>query len=248
VPRGSQGRAAVPAASPLPSPTAVPVRVPPLCDLDTEFDMPDEPSMDGPPGCPASTRAGWYASTAFVGNSRLLPFTFTLPAGWRVVPVGHILAVDLRTRGGTVVTIVSFPVAYGRMRPVPPERLLRRLGRTPGLSVTGRLLGEPDGRSRWWQADVTASTKAVPSACGRGTTCVPVLASGYDPRQRLHPVGVRLGGRARLLLHAVTGAPVAVWVWDVGDPSDPVTREALAVVDSLELYPTRPWKPYGSAN
>jgi hypothetical protein len=41
---------------------------------------------------------------------------------------------------------------------------------------------------------------------------------------------------------------VAVWVWDIDDQSDPVTQEALAVVDSIETYPTRPRKPYGSAN
>jgi hypothetical protein len=247
-PRASRSAAADPAASPSPRPTAVPVRVPPLCEQDTEFDMPDEPPMDGPPRCPASTPAGWYASTAFVGNSSLVPFTFTLPAGWRVVPVVRGLAVDLRTRGRTAVTVISSPVAVDGRRWTAPERLLRRLGRTPGLRVTDVASPELNLRQRWWAASVQASGAHPRAECSRHATCIPVLPTSYGYPGTRFVVGVRPGGRARLMLNAVTGAPVAVWVWEVNDPSDPVTREALAVLDSIKLYPTRPWQPYGSTD
>jgi hypothetical protein len=204
--------------------------------------------MDGPPRCPASTPAGWYASTAFVGNSSLVPFTFTLPAGWRVVPVVRGLAVDLRTRGRTAVTVISSPVAVDGRRWTAPERLLRRLGRTPGLRVTDVASPELNLQQRWWAASVQASGAHPRAECSRHATCIPVLTTSYGYPGNRFVVGVRPGGRARLMLNAVTGAPVAVWVWEVNDPSDPVTREALAVLDSIKLYPTRPWQPYGSTD
>jgi hypothetical protein len=253
----AEARAAATTAPASSSPAAVPVRVPPLCDQDTTFDMVDEPQMDGPAGgCPARTPAGWYASTAFVGHSSLLPFTFTLPDGWRVVRIKWGMQVDLRTRGRTAVTFVSLPLASGREQPdETPEALLRRIARAAGLTMTPPVQTQANG-SWWWTTDIGATPRARASeACGRGISCVPVLTSGYDHIGVPRAVGTPAGGASRLMLRAVTGAPLAVWLWDAPEPADSaadpahirdvVIQEALAVVDSVTVYPSRPWKPFG---
>lgn len=257
--QAAEAAASPPTAPASPSPSGTPVRVTPLCEQDTEFIVLDEPPMDGPPSCPAGTPAGWYASTAFVGNSSLLPFTFTLPDRWHVVRVKSGFQVDLRTRGRTAITVVSLPYAYRRGSPEEkPAKMLRRIARQAGLTVT-RPVEVPPGQRSWLAVDVFAADDTLTSdACRRNTPCVPVLASGYDRRGEVRAVGVPVGARSRLLMHAVTGAPLAVWIWDVPEPVDPaagadaepsttwevVTAEALAVVDSVTVYPSRSWKPY----
>lgn len=60
------------------------------------------------------------------------------------------------------------------------------------------------------------------------------------------PLGVTPAATARLLLRAVTGQNLAVWIWDVHDLSDPATQEALTVAGSIEVYAARMPKPLES--
>lgn len=153
--------------------------------------------MNGPPGCPAATPAGWYASTAFVGTSSLLPFTFTLPDGWRVQAASFGLVVNCRTRGRTVVTIVSNPVAAdlrlslrgrrGPGLPVPPEQLLGRLARRGGIDVSNVERPSVQDGPWWWTADLTSGLASGQPGCGREASCLPVLVSAYDHRRRPYP-------------------------------------------------------------
>jgi hypothetical protein len=227
----------------------VPVRVPPLCEMHTEFSIPGEPVMDGPPGCPHGsprTPAGDYVSTAFIGNHSLLPYTFTLPDGWQVQPRGDGFVVHLSTRSTpghpTGITVVSDPRVVGSGAPVSPQALFRSLSESPELRVR-RVPTLRDGPPWWESVDISVRPGARIQATCRtgliGETCVPVLASGYG-RWDETTVGVLPGATARLLLNGWVGANIAVWIWDV---TDDAAAQTLAVARSIQLWPPRPGEP-----
>jgi hypothetical protein len=222
-----------------------PVRVPPLCAMRTDFRLVGEPVMDGPPDCPGSTPAGNYVSAAFIGHTGLIPYTFTLPDGWRVVSHGFGNVVDLRTRGRTAISVVSDPRDVGSRTPTTPERLLRRLAsRSADLTVSSGTRSTAEGPPWWQEVEVSARRGAEALAgCRRGVPCVPVLTSGFGFPEGTRPavVGVRAGSTALLLLNTVIGANLAVWVWDLGDD---FSEQALAVARSIRLRPVRPATPY----
>lgn len=224
----------------------------PLCAMRTDFREVGEPVMDGPPDCPGSTPAGDYVSAAFIGHTGLIPYTFTLPDGWRVVSPGSPFVVDLRTRGRTAISVVSDPRAVGSrtlttpaLRPTTPERLLRRLAsQSADLTVSSDTRSTAEGPPWWQEVEVSARRDAGALAgCRRGVPCVPVLTSGFGFPEGTRPavVGVRPGSTALLLLNTAIGANLAVWVWDLGDD---FSEQALAVARSIRLWPVRPATPF----
>ena len=118
--------------------------------------------------------------------------------------------------------------------------LVRQLQQTSGLRVLG--VEEPSLENDWWwTVDLTTSQTSPPRAtagCAQDPGCQRVLLAAFDDLDHPHVVGVRPGATSRLLLSDIVG-DAAVWIWDVHDITDEVTREALQVAASIRMYPAR---------
>jgi hypothetical protein len=218
-----------------------------LCDSTIGLDvaalaMPEEPEIEATDDCPDTTGAGRYLSAAFTGMSSIVPFTVTLPAGWRIRAVAGVQGVDLWSpRTGAGLTVVSEPATGEPWEDrATGADLVTALQRTPSLAVTTRRwtnLGPP----LWVQVDVEAAPGAVRGRgdCRLHSRCVPVLWSWYGHGESPVVAEVSAHQTYRLLVHQ--GMGIALWVWDAdhagtGQPAPEVSQ----VLGSIDLWSQRP--------